>query len=154
MTDRWGRTQAFDAVVATCQSWLLTTAIEVDEPLFSHRLWMALDRTRYMQSSKTFVMVDRPFWNDRDPETGRQVMSMTQTERPELLHSMALTAVKVPYTLVRAPAWQKAMGCLTHGDKNISKRRAEQLFPSVKMTHALSDALLIAEFCRRVEGGR
>ena len=23
---------------------------------------MALDRTRYMQSSKTFVMVDRPFW--------------------------------------------------------------------------------------------
>ena len=35
--------------------------------LFSHPLWMALDRTRYMQSSKTFVMVDRPFWKDRDP---------------------------------------------------------------------------------------
>ena len=31
------------------------------------KLWMALDRTRYMQSSKTFVMVDRPFWNERDP---------------------------------------------------------------------------------------
>jgi tryptophan 2-monooxygenase len=26
---------------------------------------------RYMQSSKTFVMVDRPFWKDKDPETGR-----------------------------------------------------------------------------------
>ena len=32
---------------------------------------MALDRTRYMQSSKTFVMVDRPFWKDKDPATGR-----------------------------------------------------------------------------------
>ncbi|MBO6863950.1 MAG: FAD-dependent oxidoreductase [Alphaproteobacteria bacterium] len=81
VTDRWGREEAFDAVVATCQSWLLTTAIETEERLFSQKLWMALDRTRYMQSSKTFVMVDRPFWNDRDPETGRQVMSMTLTDR-------------------------------------------------------------------------
>ena len=44
-------------------------------------MWMALDRTRYMQSSKTFVMVDRPFWKDRDPVTGRDVMSMTLTDR-------------------------------------------------------------------------
>ena len=42
---------------------------------------MALDRTRYMQSSKTFVMVDRPFWRDRDPQTGRYSMSMTLTDR-------------------------------------------------------------------------
>ncbi len=42
---------------------------------------MALDRTRYMQSSKTFVMVDRPFWKDKDPKTGRDVMSMTLTDR-------------------------------------------------------------------------
>ena len=48
-------------------SWLLTTHIETVEPLFAQKLWMALDRTRYMQSSKTFVMVDRPFWQDRDP---------------------------------------------------------------------------------------
>ena len=42
---------------------------------------MALDRTRYMQCSKTFVMVDRPFWRDRDQVTGRDVMSMTLTDR-------------------------------------------------------------------------
>ncbi|MBA3324810.1 MAG: FAD-dependent oxidoreductase, partial [Rhodobacteraceae bacterium] len=81
ITDQWGRTEAFDAVIATCQTWLLTTAIETDEALFSHEMWMALDRTRYMQSSKTFVMVDRPFWKDRDPVTGRQIMSMTLTDR-------------------------------------------------------------------------
>lgn len=81
VTDRWGRTEDFDAVLATCQTWLLSTAIETQENLFSHETWMALDRTRYMQSSKTFVMVDRPFWKDRDPVTGRHVMSMTLTDR-------------------------------------------------------------------------
>ena len=81
VTDQWGRTEAFDAVLATCQSWLLSTAIDTEERLFSQEMWMALDRTRYMQSSKTFVMVDRPFWKDRDPETGRRVMSMTLTDR-------------------------------------------------------------------------
>ncbi len=62
-------------------SHLLTTAMETDESLFDQKLWMALDRTRYMQSSKTFVMVDRPFWKDKDPETGRDLMSMTLTDR-------------------------------------------------------------------------
>ncbi|NMM44180.1 NAD(P)-binding protein [Rhodospirillaceae bacterium KN72] len=79
--DRWGREDVFDAVIATCQSWLLTTAIDTEESLFSQKLWMALDRTRYMQSSKTFVMVDRPFWKDVDPRTGRDAMSMTLTDR-------------------------------------------------------------------------
>jgi tryptophan 2-monooxygenase len=68
-------------VLATCQGWLLTTQIELDESIFSQDLWMALDRTRYMQSSKTFVMVDRPFWKDIDPATGRPVMGMTLTDR-------------------------------------------------------------------------
>ena len=42
---------------------------------------MALDRTRYMQSTKTFVMVDEPFWKRIDPATGRDTMSMTLTDR-------------------------------------------------------------------------
>jgi tryptophan 2-monooxygenase len=81
VTDRWGGERQYDAVLVTCQSWLLTTHIDTDESLLSQKLWMALDRTRYMQSSKTFVMVDRPFWRDRDPRTGRHVMSMTLTDR-------------------------------------------------------------------------
>ena len=81
VTDCWGRTDAYDAVLVTCQSHLLTTAIETDEALFAQGLWMALDRTRYMQAAKTFVMVDRPFWNDTDPATGRPLMSMTLTDR-------------------------------------------------------------------------
>src|SRR3990167_5090226 len=81
VTDCWGDTRPYSAVLTTCQSWLLTTQIAVEESLFSQKMWMALDRTRYMQSSKTFVMVDRPFWKDKDPETGRDVMIMTLTDR-------------------------------------------------------------------------
>jgi lysine 2-monooxygenase len=81
VTDCWGVTRGYAAVLITCQSWLLTTQLACEESLFSHKMWMALDRTRYMQSSKTFVMVDRPFWKDKDPETGRDVMSMTLTDR-------------------------------------------------------------------------
>lgn len=81
VTDNWGDTRHYGAVLATCQSWLLTTQIDCEESLFSQKMWMALDRTRYMQSSKTFVMVDRPFWKDKDPQTGRDLMSMTLTDR-------------------------------------------------------------------------
>ena len=79
--DRWGTARNHHAVLATCQGWLLTTQIDCDESLFSYDVWMALDRTRYMQSSKTFVMVDRPFWKDVNPVTGRPLMGMTLTDR-------------------------------------------------------------------------
>lgn len=81
VTDTWGNERRFDTALVTCQSWLLTTHLDCDESLFSQKIWMALDRTRYMQSAKTFVMVDRPFWKDKDPDTGRDVMSMTLTDR-------------------------------------------------------------------------
>src|SRR6185312_2843352 len=81
ITDVWGVARRYPAVLVTCQSWLLTTQIRCDESLFSYKLWTAVDRTRYMQSSKTFVMVDRPFWRDKDPNTGRDVMSTTLTDR-------------------------------------------------------------------------
>ena len=62
---------------------------------------------------------------------------------------MALTAAGIPFERVRPQVWQKAMGCMTGGDKNVSKRKAQELFPQIKCTHATSDALLIAEFGRR-----
>ncbi|MPM02417.1 lysine 2-monooxygenase [Rhodobacter sp. 140A] len=80
VTDLWGVARDYAAVLVTCQSHLLTTSVEVDEALFDQKLWMALDRTRYMQAAKTFVMVDRPFWNELGPD-GRPLLSMTLTDR-------------------------------------------------------------------------
>jgi Holliday junction resolvasome RuvABC endonuclease subunit len=63
---------------------------------------------------------------------------------------MALAATEIPYDLVVPRKWQALLSIgVTHGDKNITKRRAQELFPSVKVTHAIADALLIAEACRR-----
>jgi len=59
---------------------------------------------------------------------------------------MALTAAGIPFERVRPQVWQKAMGCMTKGDKSVSKRRAQELFPSIKMTHAIADSLLIAAY--------
>lgn len=63
---------------------------------------------------------------------------------------MALVAAGVPFDEVTPQKWQQAMGCRTKGDKNVSKRRAQELFPSVKVTHATADALLLAEYARRL----
>lgn len=42
--------------------------------------------------------------------------------------------------------WQARMGCLSGGDKNVTKRAAIALFPGMKITHATADALLIARY--------
>jgi len=64
-----------------------------------------------------------------------------------------LTALHIPFELIRPVDWQRALGCMTKGDKNISKAKAQQLFPDIKVTHAKADALLLAEYCRRMRNG-
>lgn len=64
------------------------------------------------------------------------------------LHGV-ITAHKIPVTHVVPFVWQKFLNCATKGDKNVTKRRAQELFPSLTIIHAIADALLIAEYGRR-----
>jgi hypothetical protein len=64
---------------------------------------------------------------------------------------MALTASNISFTRVRPQVWQKELGCMTRGDKNVTKRRAQELFPDMKVNHYVADALLIAEYGRRIK---
>jgi Holliday junction resolvasome RuvABC endonuclease subunit len=66
---------------------------------------------------------------------------------------VAMTACRIPFDEVLPQRWQKALGCLSRGDKNATKRRAQDLFPSAHVTHAIADALLLAEYCRRMHVG-
>ncbi len=77
---------------------------------------------------------------------------------------MALVACKIPFDEVTPRTWQKGLGIPPRKKetetktqwKNRLKARAQQLFPffpSEKITLATADALLIAEYCRRREGG-
>ena len=61
-----------------------------------------------------------------------------------------LVAARIRFELVTPQKWQHAMGCRTGGDKNITKSRAQALFPNKKITHAIADALLLADFARRM----
>lgn len=66
-----------------------------------------------------------------------------------------LTASGIPFEYVYPSKWQKHFGCQSGrknfkgGDKNVTKRKAQELFPGEKITHAVADALLIAEYARR-----
>jgi crossover junction endodeoxyribonuclease RuvC len=124
-----------------------------------------------------FVTADGKAWFHKMPETDSDVLdildSANEYEKRALLEKvhampkqgvtssftfgvgygalgMALLASRIPFERVTPQAWQKAMGCLTGGDKNVSKRKAQELFPTLKITHAVADALLIAEYARRV----
>lgn len=81
------------------------------------------------------------------------VASMFEFGRGYGAIKMALLANQIPFEEVTPRKWQGALMCLTHGDKNVSKQRAQQLFPqaTLKITHAIADALLIAEYGRRLE---
>lgn len=74
-----------------------------------------------------------------------------------------LTATQIPFEQKVPRTWQKVLGITprvtgkkegeTEESKTEFKRRvrekAEQLFPEIKMTNDIADALLIAEFTRR-----
>jgi len=68
---------------------------------------------------------------------------------------MGLIACGIPYRLVIPRAWQSPFDLLskkresTTEKKNRHKARAMEYFTEMKVTHAIADSLLIAEYCRR-----
>jgi hypothetical protein len=64
---------------------------------------------------------------------------------------MLLAAHRIPFEYVSPSKWQGDMKCRTGGDKNITKAAAQRLFPGIKVTHSIADALLLAEYARRMK---
>lgn len=88
------------------------------------------------------------------PHLQRGVISAFVSGKNYGMLRTALVAVGIPFDEVVSVKWQNAMACRTGGDKNITKRRAQDLFPNVRVTHAVADALLLAEYCRRIKTGQ
>ncbi len=149
VTDSWGTERTYPAVLVTCQSWLLTTQIAVEESLFSQKLWMALDRTRYMQSSKTFVMVDRPFWKDVDPATGRDTLSMTLTDRLTRGTYLFDNGPDQPAVMCLSYAWMSdALKMLPHPPARrvqLALDALKKIYPNVDIAgHIVGDPITIS----------
>lgn len=63
----------------------------------------------------------------------------------------ALDAAGIPFGEIVPAKWQGIMGCRTGGDKNVTKAFAAARWPGYKVTHAIADALILAECCRLLE---
>jgi len=68
-----------------------------------------------------------------------------------------LTAWERQWHDVEPRVWQRHLGCLTGGQKNVTKAFATRLVSesgsSVKVTHAVSDAICLAEYARQAAAG-
>ena len=64
-----------------------------------------------------------------------------------------LIAHSFPFQCVAPNVWMREMGLKTRGDKRVNYSRAQEIFPEVKVTHAIADALLLAEYARKIGYG-
>ena len=63
--------------------------------------------------------------------------------------TMALTGHNMNFQEIEPQVWQRALGCPNRsGNKSTSRKRAAQLFPEIKVTNEIADALLIAYHCQ------
>jgi len=59
-----------------------------------------------------------------------------------------LTGLKIPFDFVTPAVWQRRLECMSRGDKNVTKSKAQRMYPAYpKITHAIADSILIARFC-------
>ena len=152
ITDQWGSVREYPAALVTCQSWLLTTQIACEESLFSQRLWMALDRTRYMQSSKTFVMVDHPFWNTlrhSGQQAGWPTLGMTLTDRLTRGTYLFDNGPDQPGVICLSYAWMSdALKMLPHSPQRrveLALSALRQIYPDVDIaSHIVGDPITVS----------
>lgn len=139
-------------------------------------MWIGLDPGQ--SGGIGFIREDGVTWAEKMPETDKDLSELLSEKADswaevfaclESVHSMpgqgvassfkfgegfgklqmALCCNSIPYDRVTPQKWQKELSCLTKGDKNVSKRRAQELFPMVpRITHNIADALLIAKYCQ------
>ena len=62
-----------------------------------------------------------------------------------------LRVLDIPIVYVSPMVWQRYLGCLTKGNKNVTKNKAISLYPDIKITHAIADAILISLYGIQLE---
>ncbi len=105
VTDQAGVRRRYPCVLVTPQTWLLTTSLGVNEALIPQDVWMALDRTSYMSSSKTFVLVDQAFWKTL-PADAELPFSMTVTDRNTRATYLLDNGPDRPAVVILSYAWE------------------------------------------------
>lgn len=57
-----------------------------------------------------------------------------------------LICYRIKFVEIPPKEWMKKLGCMSGGDKKVTRAKAQQLFPRTenKITHSIADALLLA----------
>lgn len=147
--DREGGVRTYQAAVVTAQSWMLLSNIECDDDLLPIDHWTAVERTHYMGSTKVFVLVDRPFWKDKDPLTGRDIVSMTLTDRMSRGTYLLDQGEGKPGLICLSYTWSDdSLKLLALGPverMNIMLRSLEGIYPGVDFrSHIIGDPVTLS----------
>lgn len=104
--------------------------------------------------------IPRPtvFFNPRLGQTQSSILKSTCILYAQYMQTrIALLATGIPFQAVVPETWQTEIGLphkkQTRSDnawKNVLKQKAQQLFPEHKVTLWNADAILLAEYCRRI----
>lgn len=132
-------------------------AIDGDEIVHARNDWTERDVSDWLDNLKMSHEFDAPLLH----ATLEQVSAMpkqgvSSTFKFGMSYGFLrglLIAHQIPFETVTPVKWQQVMRCRSRGDKNITKARAQELFPSHKWTHRTADAVLLAEYGRRMLEG-
>jgi len=69
ITDNYGTTRDYDAVIITCSHRALETGINVSRNTFSDAVWSALQNVHMTRSGKIFIRTRQAFWKNLEPES-------------------------------------------------------------------------------------
>jgi len=146
--DSSGTRLEFPATVFTPHVWTLLSQIDCAPELLSTQEWTAVERTHYMNSSKLFVLTDRPFWRDTDPRTGHDVMGMTLTDRSPRGVYLFDDGPDRPGVMCLSYTWNDdSSKLLTLDDSQrvaVLLRRLEAIYPGVDIaSHIIGDPISI-----------
>lgn len=114
-------------------------------PKTERDIWERLQAIAPFGGVHTFAVIERVH---SSPQMG--VVSSFSFGRNYGMLRMALVGLSIPFEEATPQRWQKHLGCLTGGDKRISKQRAQSLYPGIRVTNLTADALLLATYAKRM----
>ena len=105
-----------------------------------------LDNPIYRPHCNNIAVLERPMIN---PMRFKASISAARSLEATII---VLEELGIPYRYIDSREWQKVMlpdGCAKEELKKVAVDIARRLFPSIKVTLASADSLLIAEYARR-----
>ena len=136
-------------------------AIAYDESpeVTTHKMPDTLDGLQSLlatyQEDLAFCLIERIHAFPFDPTKNRVIklgFDKLQKQSGMILATAALILGSDRVQEVVPRKWQRAMFCLTGGDKTITLNRAKELYPAMNIHHWNADGILIAAYCQRLHG--